>query len=99
MPAYEMTAAEEAQYGSTLNIWQTIKLLQAWHPLIAYGQQFVSATDPYEKSMIVSNAAEWVASKTNATADDEIVRHLAAVLRTKEGEAMVRFLLSLAGVK
>jgi hypothetical protein len=48
---------------------------------------------------VVSEAAEWLASKTDATADDQLVRHLAAVLKTKEGENLVRFLLTLAGVQ
>ena len=99
MPQYEMTAAEQAEYGNTLNIWQAIKLLQTWHPLIAFGQRFVGTPDPYAKSLIVAEAAEWLASKTDATADDQLVRHLAAVLKTKEGENLVRFLLSLAGVQ
>jgi uncharacterized alpha-E superfamily protein len=41
MPQFEMTAAEEQQYGATLNIWQALRLLQAWHPLVTYAQQFV----------------------------------------------------------
>jgi hypothetical protein len=99
MPTYEMTAAEQAEYGNTLNIWQAIKLLQTWHPLITFGQRFVSTPDPYAKSLVVSEAAEWLASKTDSTADDQLVRHLAAVLKTKEGEVLVRFLLTLAGVQ
>jgi hypothetical protein len=99
MPAYEMTAAEQAEYGNTLNIWQALKLLQTWHPLITYAQQFVGTPDPYAKSLVVSEAAEWLAAKTDATADDQLVRHIASVLKTKEGEQLLRFLLTLAGVK
>jgi len=99
MPAYEMTAAEQAEYGNTLNIWQALRLLQTWHPLISYGQRFVQTVDPYAKGLIVAEAIEWLASKTDATTDDEVVRHVASVLRTKEGEALVRFALGLAGVQ
>lgn len=99
MPNYEMTAAEQAEYGNTLNIWQAIRLLQAWHPLVAYAQRFVQAIDPYAKGLVVAEAVEWVASKTDSTVDDQLVRHLAAVARTKEGEALVRFCLGLAGVQ
>lgn len=99
MPQFEMTAAEEQQYGSTLNVWQALRLLQTWHPLITFGQQFVSTNDPYAKALVVSEAAEWLASKTDAVADDQLVRHVAAVLKTPEGERLVRFCLSLAGVK
>ncbi len=99
MPAYEMTAAEQAEYGSSLNIWQAIRLLQTWHPLISYGQRFVQTVDPYQKGLIVAEAIEWLASKTDATTDDEVIRHVAAVLKTKEGESLVRFCLGLAGVQ
>lgn len=99
MPQFEMTAAEEQQYGSALNVWQALRLLQTWHPLITFGQQFVASKDPYAQALVVSEAAEWLASKTDATADDQLVRHVSAVLRTREGEELVRYCLSLAGVK
>ena len=99
MPTYEMTAAEQAEYGNALNIWQAIRLLTAWQPLIAYGQRFVQTVDPYAKSLIVAEAAEWLASKTDAQVDDQLVRHLTAVAETKEGESLIRFCLGLAGVK
>jgi hypothetical protein len=99
MPQYEMTAAEQTEYGNNLNIWQAIRLLQTWHPLITFGQRFVNTPDPYAKSLVVSEAAEWLASKTDSTADDQVVRHIANVLKTKEGEALVRLLLTFAGVQ
>jgi hypothetical protein len=99
MPAYEMTAAEQAEYGNSLNIWQALRLLQAWQPLIAYGQRFVNTVDPYQKSLLVAEAVEWLASKTDTVADDQVVRLVADLLKTKEGEQLVRFCLLQAGVK
>lgn len=99
MPQFEMTAAEEQQYGSVLNIWQALRLLQAWQPLIQYGREFVNAVDPYAKGLIVAEACEWLASKTDSTVDDQLVRALADVLKTKEGEALVRWCLLQAGIK
>ena len=93
MPAYEATPAELEKYGAGLNIWQQLALLQAWAPLIGFGQRFVQTADPYAKAIIVSEAAEWVASKTDAKADDAVVRLLADILKTPQGEALVRFLL------
>jgi hypothetical protein len=80
MPAFEMTASEQQEYGNKLSIWQQIQLLQAWAPLIGYGQRFVNEADPYKRSIVVSEAAEWLASKTNATADDQLVKLLADLL-------------------
>ena len=39
MPSFEMTAAESAQYGNSLTIWQKLALIQAWSPLLTYAQQ------------------------------------------------------------
>lgn len=99
MPQYEMTLAEEQQYGNTLNIWQALRLLQTWHPLVTYGQRFVNEIDPYGKSLIVAEALEWLAAKTDAQLDDQMVRLVADVLKTKEGEQLVRFCLMQVGVK
>jgi hypothetical protein len=93
MPSYEMTAEEANLYGSTLNVWQALRLLQTWHPLMSYGQRFVGESDPYKQSLVVSEAVEWLATKTDSTVDDGLVKHLADVLRTKEGESLVRILL------
>lgn len=93
MPDYGATPAEAAKYGNTLNLWQSLMLLQKWSPLIGFGQRFVNELDPYKKGLIVSEAAEWLASQTQAQADDQLVRLLADLLKTKEGEALVRWLL------
>jgi hypothetical protein len=92
-PNYEGTAEEYARYGANLNVWQQLLLLQQWAPLIGYGQRFVNEPDTYKKSLIVSEACEWLASKTTAQVDDQLVRHVANILRTPQGEALVRFLL------
>jgi hypothetical protein len=42
--------------------------------------------------VIVADACEWLASKTDTSLDDEFVRHVAAVLRSDEGAALVRWL-------
>jgi hypothetical protein len=99
MPQFEMTAQEQQQYGSTLTIWQALRLLQTWSPLVNYGREFVNAVDPYQKSLVVANACEWLASKTDSPLDDQLVRHVSDVLKTKEGEQLVRFCLLQAGVK
>lgn len=96
MPAYEATPEELDKYGAGLNIWQQLALLQAWAPLIGYGQRFVQTADPYAKAVVVSEAAEWVASKTDAKLDDQLVKYISDILKTPQGEALVRFLLTQA---
>lgn len=91
--SFEMTASEADQYGNTLSLWEKIALLQAWAPMIGYAQRFSQETDPFKRGLVVADACEWLASKTSSQADDELVKHLAAVLRTQEGEALVRWCL------
>ena len=93
MPDYGATPQELEQYGNGLNLWQSLMLLQRWSPLVGYGQRFVAEIDPYKKGLVVSEAAEWLASQTKATADDQLVRLLADWFKTKEGEALVRWIL------
>lgn len=93
MPDYGATPQELEQYGNGLNLWQSLMLLQRWAPLIGYGQRFMAEADPYRRSLIVADAVEWLASQTQARVDDELVTKLAAVLKTKEGEDLVRFVM------
>lgn len=94
MPAFEMTPAEAEQYGVNLNIWQQIQLLSAWSPLIGYGQRFVNEADPYKKSLIVAEACEWLASKTDSGVDDQLVRLLADMVKTPQGENLVKWIVA-----
>jgi hypothetical protein len=91
MPNYEATPAELEKYGANLNIWQQLALLQAWSPLIGFGQRLVNEADPYKKSLIVADAAEWLASKTAAQADNQLVKLLGDIIRTPQGENLVRW--------
>lgn len=92
MENFGATPAESAQYGN-LNLWQSLMLLQRWSPLVGFAQRFVGEVDPYKKGLVVSDAAEWLASQTKAQADDQLVKLLADVLKTPQGEALVRWVL------
>ena len=98
MPAFEMTPEEANRYGATLNIWQQIQLLSTWSPLISFGQRFIGEPDSYKRAIIVAEALEWVADKTDARLDDEVVDLVAEILRTPQGEAFVRWALAKAAL-
>lgn len=100
MPDFGATPAEIDRYGNTLNLWQSLMLLQKWSPLVGYVQKFVAEADPFKKRLIVYDAAEWLASQTQAKVDDELVGHLADTLRTPEGEKLVQWLVEkVQGIK
>lgn len=94
MPQFEMTGQEIVRYGENLTIWQKFALIQAWAPLLTFAQRFLGANDPYAKSLVIGEASEWLASKTDSPLDDELVRHLAAMVKTPEGEAFVKWIVS-----
>lgn len=96
MPGFEMTGAEIRTYGENISIWKKLMLIQAWAPLFTFAQRFIGTPDPYAKSLVVSECCEWLASKTDSGLDDELVKHLAAILRTTEGENLVRWVLAKA---
>lgn len=86
---------DENKYAG-LSIWEQLRLLSEWSPLLAFGQRFIGEADTHRKAIIVADAAEWLASKTKATADDELVKLLADVLRSPQGEALVRWAVAKA---
>lgn len=96
MPAFEMTPDELNKYGDNLSLWSKLLLIQAWAPLLGYAQQYINAIDPYAKAVVVSDCCEWLASKTDSGLDNELVQHLAALLKTAEGERLVRWVVAKA---
>jgi HD-GYP domain-containing protein (c-di-GMP phosphodiesterase class II) len=61
---------------------------------VSYGQRVLNEPDPYRKGIIVSDACEWLASRSKTTVDDEVVKLLGDVLKTPEGERLVRYILA-----
>ena len=89
---YGATPSELAQYGN-LNLWQSLMLLQKWSPLLKFGQAFMAEADPYKRSIIVADAVDWLASQTQSKSDDEFIKRLSDVLKTPQGEALVRWIV------
>lgn len=77
-----------------MSVWDKIRLIQEWSPLVTYIQAFLAASDPHQKAVVVSDACEWMASKSKTTVDDELVSHLAAVLKSPQGESLLRWVLA-----
>ena len=88
------TEDELQRYGAKLSWLDQIRLLQEWLPLISFGQRFMLEPDHYVRTVIVADACEWVSSKTSTPIDDELVLLISGILKTREGEALVRFVLA-----
>ena len=76
------------------SIVEQIRLVNQWMPVLGFGQRWLAEHDAAKRSLIVADLAEWLASKTETRLDDQLVDHVAAILKTPEGEALVRFVVS-----
>lgn len=74
--------------------WDQVRLFISLSPLITFGQRFVAEPDVYKRTIIVADAIEWIASRTSISVDDKVVSSIAAVLKTPEGESLVRQLVA-----
>lgn len=78
----------------TLSVWEKIRIIQEWSPLVTYVQSFLAVGDPHQKSLVVADACEWLASKSKTRVDDELVGHLEAILKSPQGESFLRWVLA-----
>ena len=81
-------------YGANLSIWDKIRIIQEWSPIATYIQAFLSAKDVNDKAIVVSDAAEWLSSKTQTKFDDELVDHVASILKSPQGEDFLRWVVA-----
>jgi hypothetical protein len=81
-----MDASDEEIYGAGFPLLERLKLLAEWAPLLAQLQVIGSATTPHDQAVAVVKTLQWAAGKSTNVIDDEALRHIEAVLRTKEGK-------------
>jgi len=86
---------EKYGFGGGMSLWDKLRIIQEWAPLLTYIRAFSAATaDPHKQAVVVADACEWLASKTETRLDDEFVSHLSAVLRSPQGEAFLRWVVT-----
>jgi hypothetical protein len=56
-------------------------------------QTLAAEDDMHAKAVIVAEALEWVATRTEIEWDDELASHVSDILVSEEGEAFVRWIL------
>ena len=76
-----------------MNIFEKLRLLAEWSPLLTYMQTLAAEDDIHAKAVIVAEALEWVATRTEIEWDDELASHVSDILMSEEGEAFVRWIL------
>lgn len=90
-------AGEEEVYGSSLSLFEKLKLLAEWSPLLGKLQAIVSADTPHTQALAVVAAIQWAAGKTGTEIDDEALEHIEAILRSDAGKAAFQWVLAKAG--
>lgn len=78
-----------------LSVFEQLRMLQEWMPLLGYGQRYLAEADAHSRVLVIADGIEWLASKTNNSLDDKFVAHAVAILKTPQGEALVRDLVAL----
>ena len=77
-----------------MNLFEKLRLLAEWAPLMTFAQQLAAEDGMHAKAVIVSEAMEWVASRTDLEWDDELTGLLSDILISEEGEALVRWVIA-----
>lgn len=89
-----MSVNEEEVYGAGLPIFEKLKLLAEWAPLIGRLQSVLDAATPLDRATAIVKSLQWAAGKSNTTIDDEALFHLEAVLKTPEGQAFFNWVVA-----
>ena len=77
----------------TMNIFDKIRLISEYAPLLSYLQQLANADEVTDKVSVAADAAEWIATKTEMEWDDEVVSLVADILRSDEGAALIEWIV------
>jgi hypothetical protein len=76
-----------------MSLFEKLRLLAEWSPLLTYLQRFAAEPDIHAKSVIGMEGLEWAAGRTEIEWDDELASLLSDILVSEEGEALVRWFL------
>ena len=82
-----------AEETPTMNIFEKIRLISEYAPLLTYLQQLADADEMTDKVSVAADAAEWIATKTELEWDDEVVSLVADILRSDEGAALIEWIV------
>ena len=83
----------EQEFGSGLGLFDKLRMLAEWAPLLNRLQMVALATTPHDQALAVVGALQWAAGKSQTSADDEALAHVEAVLRTAEGKALFDWIM------
>lgn len=87
----DASACHNASGGTAMTIFEKLRLLSEYAPLLSFAQDIMRETDPHRKAVLAADVAEWLATKTDAEWDDELISLIADIIKCDEGEALLRW--------
>jgi hypothetical protein len=82
---------DEELYGAGFPLFEKLKLLAEWAPLLGRLQAVTTADNPHDQALAIVKALQWAAGKSQTAIDDEALFHLESVLKTPEGRAFFQW--------
>lgn len=80
-------------------IFDQLRLLAQWGPLLKHLQEIASAKTTRDKARAVIAALTFAAGNTATKVDDEVLEHIESVLESPEGAAMFDWVVKTVGGK
>lgn len=80
---------EDELYGAGFPLFEKLKLLAEWAPLLARLQGVMDAETPHEQALAGVRALQWAAGKSETKVDDEALFHIEAVMKTDEWKSLM----------
>ena len=80
-------------YGASFPLFEKLRMLAEWAPLLARLQEVASAKTAHEQALGVVSVAQWAAGKSETLVDDEMLAHVEAVLKTDAGREFLEWTL------
>lgn len=84
----EVNLDDERFGAGGMPILDQLKLLAQWGPLLGFLQNVALAPTTKDKALAILSALLFAAGKTATPIDDEVVKHLDAILKSPEGGAL-----------
>lgn len=80
-------------YAGSFAFFDKLKMLAEWAPLLSRLQAVGVAKTPHEQALAAVAVAQWAAGKSETKFDDEMLKHVEALLRTPAGQAFLEWSL------
>ena len=94
----EVNIDDERFGAGGMPIFDQLRLLAQWGPMLGFLQNVATAAQPKDKAIAILDALLFASGKTQTTVDDEVVKHLTAILKSPEGAALFNWIATLVKV-